>query len=106
LSQQELEEQVVTEQDQEEEEQTEEPKKFKVLFHNDDYTTMEFVVRVLEQIFRKSKSEATKIMLKVHHTGSGVAGVYSKQIAETKVEQTIKWAREEGHPLMVTMEPE
>lgn len=106
LSHQELEEGVVTDETQEEEEETEDPKKYKVLFHNDDYTTMEFVVRVLKRIFHKSKSEATEIMLKVHNSGSGVAGVYSKQIAETKVEQTIKWAREEGHPLMVTMEPE
>ena len=106
MSHQELEEGVVTEEQQEEEEETTEPNKYKVLFHNDDYTTMEFVVRVLERVFHKSKSEATKIMLEVHHSGSGVAGVYSKQIAETKVEQTIQWAREEGHPLMVTMEPE
>ena len=104
MSHQELEEGVVTEEEVSEE--TKEPDKYKVLFHNDDYTTMEFVVRVLERIFHKDKSEATKIMLKVHHKGHGVAGIYSKQVAETKVEQTLQWAREEGHPLMVTMEPE
>ena len=102
LSHQQLEEEVVTKQ----EEETEEPNRFKVIFHNDDYTTMEFVVRVLQKIYRKSSAEATEIMLRVHQTGTAVAGIYAKQIAETKVEQTLKWAREEGHPLMVTMEPE
>ena len=104
LSHQELEEGVATEE--QEEEETQEPDEYKVIFHNDDYTTMEFVVRVLEGVFHKTKSEATKIMLKVHHKGQGVAGVYSKQVAETKVEQSLQWAREEGHPLMVTMEPD
>ena len=104
MSHQELEEGVATEKEAKEE--TKEPDKYKVLFHNDDYTTMEFVVRVLERVFHKTKSEATEIMLKVHHKGQGVAGTYCKQVAETKIEQTMQWAREEGHPLMVTMEPE
>ena len=87
-------------------EKTKEPPQYKVLFHNDNYTTMEFVVRALEGIFNKSPAEAVQVMLHVHNTGSGVAGVYSRDVAETKVHQTLKWAQEEGQPLMVTMEPE
>lgn len=85
---------------------TKKPKLFKVVFINDDYTTMEFVVRVLEVVFHKSPAESAAIMLRIHNNGSGVAGVYTREVAETKVEQTIGWARREGHPLMVTMEPE
>lgn len=85
---------------------TQKPKRYKVLFHNDHYTTMEFVVHVLETVFRKSGAEATMIMLHVHQNGSGIAGVYPFSIAETKVAQTKELAQREGHPLMVTMEPE
>lgn len=85
---------------------TKKPKLFKVIFLNDHYTTMEFVVRVLESIFHKSPAEAAAIMLRVHNNGQGIAGVYTREVAETKVEQTLNWARRDGHPLMVTMEPE
>jgi ATP-dependent Clp protease adaptor protein ClpS len=87
-------------------EKIEKPKRYKVIFHNDDYTTMEFVVRVLEMIFRKSPAQATQTMLEIHKKGTGVAGVYTREVAETKRDQTIEWAREEGHPLMLTIEPE
>lgn len=104
MSDQQLDEQVIEREETDEE--TTEPKKYKVVFLNDDYTTMEFVVRVLQQIYRKSSAEATEIMLKIHNRGRGVAGIYSREIAETKVRQTISLAREEGHPLQVTIEPE
>ncbi len=73
---------------------------------NDDYTPMEFVVDVLTQVFRKSEPEAERIMLMVHHAGAGLAGVYTFEIAETKVMQTEDMARSEGHPLQCTLEPE
>lgn len=82
------------------------PKKYKVLLHNDDYTTMEFVVWVLQQVFHHSPASATRIMLHVHRTGIGVAGIYSRDVAETRVDQVLKLARDEGHPLQCTMEPE
>lgn len=85
---------------------TKKPKRYKVIFHNDDYTTMEFVVFVLEHIFHKSSPEAAQIMLNVHKTGAGVAGVYPFSVAETKVAQTMELSKQEGQPLMVTMEPE
>lgn len=79
---------------------------YKVLIHNDDYTTMEFVVDVLMHVFRKSVQEATRIMLNVHKLGIGVCGVYTFEVAETKVETVIRMARENGHPLKCTMENE
>ena len=82
------------------------PRRWKVLLHNDDYTTMEFVVDVLLRHFDKSASEATHVMLQVHHKGVGVAGVYSKDVAETKVAVVTDEARANGMPLMLTTEPE
>lgn len=84
----------------------EEPSLFKVLLLNDDYTTMDFVVSVLENIFRRTPAEAVKIMLSVHNKGQGVCGVYPKQIAEAKVEAVHGRARAEGHPLKCVMEEE
>ncbi|RIH84887.1 ATP-dependent Clp protease adapter ClpS [Calidithermus roseus] len=82
------------------------PQLYKVLLLNDDYTPMDFVVDVLMRFFRKSELEATRIMLAVHHQGVGVCGVYPFEIAETKVNQVMEAAAEEGHPLQCIMEPE
>ena len=82
------------------------PRKYKVLMHNDDFTPMEFVTAVLEQIFNHTPASATRIMIGVHKEGIGIAGIYSREIAETKKEQTIQVAQENGYPLLVTTEPE
>lgn len=82
------------------------PRRYKVIFHNDDYTTQEFVVYVLQRFFHKSETEALHIMLTVHHKGAAVAGVYTKDVAETKAEQVMEAARENGMPLLLTTEPE
>jgi len=84
----------------------EEPRLYKVLLHNDDYTTMEFVVEILVEIFNKSVENAMNIMLNVHHQGIGVCGVYAFEIAETKMEAVHKLARQNNHPLKCTMELE
>ena len=81
-------------------------RRYKVLLHNDDYTTMEFVIDVLMKFFHKSETEATHIMLSVHHKGHGVAGVYTKDVAETKVAQVTDHAKEQGMPLRLSVEPE
>ena len=83
---------------------TQKPKMYKVVLLNDDFTTMEFVVHVLETIFLKSPSEAMQIMLHVHKSGKGVAGIFSKQIAEAKIDQVHQRARNEDFPLRCAME--
>jgi ATP-dependent Clp protease adaptor protein ClpS len=82
------------------------PKLYKVLLLNDDYTTMDFVVSVLEGIFRKSPAEALQIMLHVHQRGQGLCGLYAREIAEAKVHQVHERARAEGHPLRCVMDEE
>jgi ATP-dependent Clp protease adaptor protein ClpS len=89
----------------ESEEKVEEPPLFKVLLHNDDFTTMEFVVWILESIFNMAEEQAVQVMLNVHLRGIGIAGIYTYEIAETKVEKTTAVAREHEYPLLVTMEP-
>ncbi len=85
-------------------EKIKEPPRFRVLLHNDDYTTMDFVVKILEEVFHKSPSEATAIMLHVHNKGVGECGVYPAEIAETKVDIVHARARSAGFPLLATME--
>jgi ATP-dependent Clp protease adaptor protein ClpS len=87
-------------------ERVEKPRMFRVLLHNDDYTTMEFVVEVLITVFRKSQVEATRIMLTVHRSGKGIAGVYTREVAETKATEAVDRARSAGFPLLATSEPE
>lgn len=88
------------------EEEVEEPPMYRVLLHNDDYTTMEFVVEVLMYVFNKSVEDASRIMLNVHQKGIGVCGVYTYDVAETKVNTVESLARENGYPLKCTMEEE
>lgn len=85
---------------------TKKPRKYRVLLHNDDYTTMEFVVSVLQSVFRKSETAANHLMLTIHHKGQGVAGVYSRDIAETKAAQVADLAEAGGMPLLCTTEPD
>jgi ATP-dependent Clp protease adaptor protein ClpS len=85
---------------------TDQPKLYKVLLHNDDYTTMEFVVAILESVFAKSPAEAFRVMMNVHTQGIGIAGVYPFEVAETKVDMVDERAREAGHPLRCSLEPE
>jgi ATP-dependent Clp protease adaptor protein ClpS len=84
--------------------QTRRPNMYRVLLLNDDYTPMEFVVYVLEQFFNKSREDATRIMLHVHQHGVGVCGVFTYEVAETKVAQVVDTARRHQHPLQCTME--
>ena len=81
-----------------------EPKRYKVIMHNDDFTSMEFVIFVLMNIFNKNEMEANDLMLKVHKGGSAMVGTYSYDIARSKVEETTLLARQEGFPFKVTME--
>ena len=81
------------------------PQMFQVLMLNDDFTPMEFVVMVLQEFFSKDRESATQIMLKIHLDGKGVCGVYSKDVAATKVDQVLEAARKSGHPLQCVAEP-
>ncbi len=85
---------------------TKKPSLYKVLLLNDDYTPMEFVVLVLQRFFGKGQEEATRIMLHVHHKGVGICGVYTYEVAESKVTQVMDFSRQHGHPLKCTMEKE
>ena len=80
------------------------PPRFKVVLLNDDFTPMEFVIEVLQRIFRQDRETAVRIMLKVHTTGAAVAGTYTAEIAETKMNQVIEYARRHQHPLLCRLE--
>lgn len=85
---------------------TQPPRMFRVLLHNDDYTTMEFVIEALVRWFDRTTPEAERIMLQVHYAGVGVAGTYTRDEAETRVAEVTGEARARGYPLLLTMEPE
>jgi len=85
---------------------TQEPTKYKVLLLNDDYTTMDFVVEILETIFHKSPAESFRIMMQVHTQGRGLCGVYTYEVAETKVDAVHELARQQGYPLRACLEEE
>lgn len=86
--------------------ETKEPPRYKVLLHNDDYTTMEFVISILENIFQKSRPDATRIMLNVHNDGVGIAGVYTRELCETKIAIVHELAKKNQYPLRCSMEKE
>jgi ATP-dependent Clp protease adaptor protein ClpS len=88
------------------EQRVQRPRMWRVLLHNDDYTTQDFVVWVLETVFHKSHAEAFAIMMSVHQSGLGVAGIFTREVAETKVKATMHLAEQHEFPLLVTMEPE
>jgi ATP-dependent Clp protease adaptor protein ClpS len=88
------------------EQKVDRPRMWRVLLHNDDYTTQDFVVWVLETVFRKPRPEAFSIMLSVHQSGLGVAGIYTHDVAETKMKTTRNLAEQHEFPLLVTMEPD
>mgnify|MGYP002622432668 FL=1 len=83
-----------------------EPRRYKVIIYNDDFTTMEFVVMILKQVFFKSEEEAQALMLQVHHSDKAVVGIYSYDIAVSKANKATSMARENGYPLRLTVEPE
>lgn len=82
------------------------PRLYRVLLHNDDYTTREFVVHVLHTVFHLGEQAAIRVMLHVHHNGVGVAGVFTREVAETKIQRVERLAQEQEFPLRLTMEPE
>lgn len=85
---------------------TKRPRMWKVVMHNDEYTTMEFVLEVLMKHFKMTSTEATHVMLQVHYKGSGIAGVYTRDLADSKIAIVLKEAKESGMPLKLTAEPE
>ena len=87
-------------------ERTKRPRRHKVVLHNDDFTPMEFVVEILESVYNRTAAESTRIMLSVHRSGIGIAGIFSREIAEAKAIKTVRFARESGYPLLCTTEPE
>lgn len=89
-----------------EKKEVKEPGKFNVIFLNDDYTPMEFVVQILMSVFHHSKDSSARIMMEVHEKGKGVAGTYSYEIAEQKSAETEAWARNKSYPLKTVIEPE
>ena len=97
---------VVTETRTKPKEKVKKPQLYRVLFHNDNYTTREFVVAVLREVFHRGESEAVQIMLHVHYNGIGVAGVFTYEVAETKIQAVEKLAKENDYPLRLSMEPE
>lgn len=92
--------------DSQSDQKVEKPRLWRVILHNDDYTTQDFVVWVLETVFHKPTAEAVDIMLSVHRSGMGIAGVYTHDVAETKLKTTRQLAEQHEFPLLVTMEPE
>ncbi len=86
-------------------EKIEPPRMYKILMHNDDYTTMEFVIVALKKFFNKTDPEAQAIMLKIHTEGVGVCGIYTFEVAESKVVKVMNFARKNGHPLKLSYEP-
>lgn len=89
-----------------EEKKLKRPYRYKVLIHNDNYTTMDFVVLVLKKYFGKSKAEAMQIMLNIHHQGVGICGIYTYEVAETKCQKVTLFSHQSGHPLKCTIEKE
>jgi ATP-dependent Clp protease adaptor protein ClpS len=81
------------------------PRKYKVIMLNDDYTSMEFVIVILRKFFNKTPAESQTIMLEVHTKGFGICGIFTYEVAESKVAKVIKYARENGHPLKCTIDP-
>ncbi|MBR2736604.1 MAG: ATP-dependent Clp protease adaptor ClpS [Firmicutes bacterium] len=81
-----------------------EPKQYQVIMHNDDFTTMEFVVEVLIEVFHKKQAEAEQLMMDVHRKGSAVVGIYPRDIARTRIAEAVKRARQQGFPFRLTME--
>lgn len=85
---------------------TKRPRRFRIVIHNDDYSTMDFVVEVLTRFFQKSRAESVELMLTVHNQGAAVVGVYSRDLAETLLAEVRRFARNRKQPLQLTMEPE